>query len=1040
MSDQLVAGGAAQLPSVKTTAPNGRDGGHRSRRSRPGTSAGDPRLAEELAVVLGEHAALITDAMDRWFDHALSQIERISSRLESAQATAPAAAEADTASSTLASEADAPDTAPADPTPPPLEGIAVAQFSTAESWAGWSYHQAATLRLGGTVEIRQNRSTPGILSNPIPVAEGGLFRLVIHAEFAFEEGGCRLHARLVGDDDVPLGPDMPLVDGSSEIFLFAPSRTRELKLYVIVWQPKVGYAFAIRAVTIEKIDIEAYYEGRVRGRTRAAIASLATIPSRREMLGDCVQSLLLQCDRVRVFLNGYDEVPPALTHPRIEMRRSQDWDDKGDAGKFGWLDCDEEPGYRIIVDDDLIFPVDFVDRMTAAVARYENRAIVGVHGIILKQPVTEYYDPESRSAFFFQSPLTRERTVHVLGTGALCYHNASVRLRWSDFMFRNMADVFLARYAQQHALPMIVVERPHHWVRQNTQQGGFESIYEHSLNRVGSAFNSALVQDAVVKWSQPWTLQPSLRPKIVLAIVALNVADFERTVGSWYRTRWLDFDWVVMVTAGVDDDGLRAHLAQWKTDHELHVIDAPGTTTFERVDRLLALAGRIGFQAAVLVTGSTEFKKGAWTKPALRLLTTAGERAIFVGNAESGALAGFEVSPEGPFPTVIMFNAALASTVGGLDRGCGALVIALFDWIARAARASRKPEGVDRALATIAESLQIDRSQGQVDAGARRTLLAAARVSPEAAGRTEPISCPGLSINEVFERVLTINLDRRPDRWAQLNRRLGHLGIRSERFGAVDGTAPEILAEYEAYKVRPLAAPPQGVRPIGSSREFFLDYDSQNARVGHAESTAGAKAIQSAGAWGYLKSWEGILEQALLDRPESLLVLDDDVILHRRTHHIFAAAVGALPADWLILQLGTLQYHWESHWVTWRGPFLYSTNGSAIGSHAVGLRFEIVPFLLDHVKRMELPFDTGALAAATREFKDRCFVTYPNIAIQSLADSDIGTSDFQKSRKRADAAETYRWNLADYAADRSFQLIDRTMDAPVQASRIMLNG
>jgi len=304
----------------------------------------------------------------------------------------------------------------------------------------------------------------------------------------------------------------------------------------------------------------------------------------------------------------------------------------------------------------------------------------------------------------------------------------------------------------------------------------------------------------------------------------------------------------------------------------------------------------------------------------------------------------------------------------------------------------------------------------------------------------ETVGDPALTVNEVFERVLTINLDRRPDRWRQVRRRLGHHGIDTERFRAVDGTAPDILAAYEAYKHSPLVELPQGVRKIRSSREYYQDYDSQTARVAYAENSTGAKAIQSAGAWGYLKTWEAILEQALCDRPESLLVFDDDVILHRRTHHIFAAAVASLPADWLILQLGTLQYHWESSWVTWRNPFLYSTNGSAVGSHAVGLRFEIVPYLLDHVKRMELPFDTGVLAAATREFNGRCFVAYPNIAIQSLTDSDIGTSDFQEARTRTDIAGTYRWNLADYAVDPGFHLIDKTEDRRPPVARIVLNA
>jgi len=93
---------------------------------------------------------------------------------------------------------------------------------------------------------------------------------------------------------------------------------------------------------------------------------------------------------------------------------------------------------------------------------------------------------------------------------------------------------------------------------------------------------------------------------------------------------------------------------------------------------------------------------------------------------------------------------------------------------------------------------------------------------------------------------------------------------------------------------------------------------------------------------------------------------------------------------------------------------LYQTNGTAIGSHAVGMRFEVMPYLLDHVKRMDMPFDIGALSSATRAFADRCFVIYPNLAIQRLTDSEIGTSEFLQSHGRQRALATYRWNIADY--------------------------
>ena len=190
---------------------------------------------------------------------------------------------------------------------------------------------------------------------------------------------------------------------------------------------------------------------------------------------------------------------------------------------------------------------------------------------------------------------------------------------------------------------------------------------------------------------------------------------------------------------------------------------------------------------------------------------------------------------------------------------------------------------------------------------------------------------------------------------------------------------------------------------IASAREFEYIEQGENK-----------KAIASAGAWAYLRTWESILEKALADRAETLLVFDDDVVFHKNLSDLFAAAISELPADWLCLQLGTLQYNWEPPWMDPASTHLYRTNGSAVGSHAVGLRREILPFLLDHVKRMELPFDTGALAAATRAFARRCFVTLPNLGIQRLGDSDINSSGFQQKRTREQAMEVYRWTPSDY--------------------------
>src|SRR5690606_14533447 len=65
---------------------------------------------------------------------------------------------------------------------------------------------------------------------------------------------------------------------------------------------------------------------------------IAAIPQRKAALEKSVRSLIDQVDRIGVYLNGWEEVPSFLLHPKIEVRRSQVDGDIGDAGKFYWVE------------------------------------------------------------------------------------------------------------------------------------------------------------------------------------------------------------------------------------------------------------------------------------------------------------------------------------------------------------------------------------------------------------------------------------------------------------------------------------------------------------------------------------------------------------------------------------------------------------------------------------------------------------------------------------------------------------------------------
>jgi hypothetical protein len=161
-------------------------------------------------------------------------------------------------------------------------------------------------------------------------------------------------------------------------------------------------------------------------------ASLASIPSRQDSLKLVVGSLLPQVDR------------------------SQKHGDHGDAGKFFW--CASARGYQLTCDDDLVYPADYALELVLAIERYDRKAAVGMHGILLNDPMgPSYY--HGRKLIHWRGRLGNDRSVHLLGTGVLGYHASAVKLTWRTFEVPNMADVWMGLACQRQSVPMVCLAR-----------------------------------------------------------------------------------------------------------------------------------------------------------------------------------------------------------------------------------------------------------------------------------------------------------------------------------------------------------------------------------------------------------------------------------------------------------------------------------------------------------------------------------------------------------------------------------------------------
>ncbi|RNF84357.1 FkbM family methyltransferase [Montanilutibacter psychrotolerans] len=224
---------------------------------------------------------------------------------------------------------------------------------------------------------------------------------------------------------------------------------------------------------------------------------LASFPPRRSALRAAIDSLIDQVDRIFVYLNEYDEVPQFLKHPRITVKIGGE--DLRDNGKF-YFGPELPEGYCFTVDDDIVYPPDYVQRLIRKIELYGRKALVGVHGTIFAKPIVSYF--ADRTLFHFKHPLERDRIVNQLGTGTLAFHTSLWRPSHTAFASTGMVDAWIAVEAAKRGIPLIVVDRKRNWLKPMEEPSGAPpSLFEEYRQR-----DSA--QTELVLTGAPWTEEP----------------------------------------------------------------------------------------------------------------------------------------------------------------------------------------------------------------------------------------------------------------------------------------------------------------------------------------------------------------------------------------------------------------------------------------------------------------------------------------------------------------------------------------------------
>tara|TARA_R110000868_G_scaffold325463_1_gene586251 strand:+ start:6631 stop:10347 length:3717 start_codon:yes stop_codon:yes gene_type:complete len=207
-------------------------------------------------------------------------------------------------------------------------------------------------------------------------------------------------------------------------------------------------------------------------RNKNVTACLASIPSREAALSKTVSSLIKQVDSLKVHLNGYASIPLFLNHPKIEVVLGDN--SRGDNSKFHWIDTLN--GYVFTCDDDLLYPPNYIQQMQRGIDVY--RCLVGASGSSFKEtgPLSSFLNRISIHPL--QREIQADTNADIVGTGTLGFHTEDLRLKFSDFIDFNMADLSLLRIARREKIPRKVIRHPNQWIVRSTNDHG---IYEQNL-------------------------------------------------------------------------------------------------------------------------------------------------------------------------------------------------------------------------------------------------------------------------------------------------------------------------------------------------------------------------------------------------------------------------------------------------------------------------------------------------------------------------------------------------------------------------------
>tara|TARA_R110000868_G_scaffold144708_1_gene364009 strand:+ start:264 stop:1691 length:1428 start_codon:yes stop_codon:yes gene_type:complete len=229
---------------------------------------------------------------------------------------------------------------------------------------------------------------------------------------------------------------------------------------------------------------------------------ISTQASRKSGLEKTVRSLMSNStlsDSIHIYANDYDDIPEWTYEFDCIFWYMNDLGDLKCAGRI--YTAEKTIGYIFYVDDDLIYPQNYIETMISHIEYNDRKCIVTAHGATIPVKVTDYF--KERTVYRCLGEVPKSTFVHIAGCGVTAYHTDTIIIDAyemhgiiNEYFF---TDLWVSVAAQIKEIPILVIAHRQGWIKQTP-----ESILDDS-DGVFSRFKDSNAQAEIINRYQ-WAI------------------------------------------------------------------------------------------------------------------------------------------------------------------------------------------------------------------------------------------------------------------------------------------------------------------------------------------------------------------------------------------------------------------------------------------------------------------------------------------------------------------------------------------------------